>query len=248
MRPLVRLALLPIAALLLCGWTPRTEERIAKKAAQLAPPDLRFLIEKYEPLYLEGVRQAAAAEAREGHHFTLTPGAKGLQTRIDAELAAAVGGVKRGDPMSALVRRLGVLSHLVADANNPFLHDDSDQRLNPSRADFESYLDRRLEVMPTVFYGLDRSFKPDSYLRRTFERTASLRPLLTEEYFRGGERRRATEFDDRSTAFGIASICYSRSVTDLVNVYFYVWREAGGDIRVATAMYRGNLLLNSDAD
>ena len=45
--------------------------------------------------------------------------------------------------------------------------------------------------------------------------------------------------------FGIASVCYSRAVTDLVNLYYYIWKEAGGDVRSAAVMRNGNLSLNA---
>jgi hypothetical protein len=62
------------------------------------------------------------------------------------------------------------------------------------------------------------------------------------EYARGGN---AAVFDDRSTAFGVASVSYSRAVTDLVNIYYYIWKEAGGDVRSAAVMRGGNLSLNA---
>ena len=69
---------------------------------------------------------------------------------------------------------------------------------------------------------------------------------MREEYFRYGERRTSAEFDDRSTAFGVASVCYSRAVTDVVNLYYYIWRQAGGDVRSAALMRGGNLVLNAN--
>jgi hypothetical protein len=84
------------------------------------------------------------------------------------------------------------------------------------------------------------------YLDNVFHRSSTFYPLLSEEYFRYGSRRSAAEFDDRSTAFGVASVCYSRSVSDLVNIYYYIWREAGGDVRRAAVMQRGNLLVNAN--
>ena len=68
---------------------------------------------------------------------------------------------------------------------------------------------------------------------------------MSSEYFpTGSEPRTSSDFDDRSTAFGVASVCYSHAVTDLVNLYFYIWKEAGGDVRAATAMRSGNLMIN----
>jgi hypothetical protein len=69
---------------------------------------------------------------------------------------------------------------------------------------------------------------------------------MGEEYFREGVQRTSTDFDDRSTAFGVASVCYSHAVTDLVNLYYHIWRQAGGDVRSAAVMRRGNLVLNAN--
>ena len=107
-----------------------------------------------------------------------------------------------------------------------------------------AYLERRLSKFPTVFYGLDSKFHLRSYLDRTLARSARFYPLVGEEYYRGGRRRGSTEFDDRSTAFGIASISYSRSVSDVVNLYYYIWKEAGGDVRSAAVMRDGNLTMH----
>ena len=142
--------------------------------------------------------------------------------------------------------KTGLLAHLVADANNPFHVAKDDSRLAASHNDFEQYFERKLSKFPTVFYGLDPQFRLGTYLDKTFARTAKFYPLMSEEYFRSGERRTSAEFDDRSTAFGVASVCYSRAVTDLVNLYYYIWKEAGGDVRSAAAMRRGNLLLNGN--
>ena len=55
-------------------------------------------------------------------------------------------------------------------------------------------------------------------------RTAAFTPLIAEEYRRGD----SASFDDLSTAFGVASVCYSHAVTDTANLFTYIWREAGG--------------------
>ena len=98
---------------------------------------------------------------------------------------------------------------------------------------FERYFERRMLKFPTVFYGLEQNFQLSSYLDRTFDRTAKFYPLVDEEYFRFDEKHDSSEFDDRSTAFGVASVCYSRAVTDIVNIDYYIWGHAGGDVRGA---------------
>lgn len=239
---IVLLFLLPLEA---GAWTRASDERIAMKSAALAPPDLRVLIEKFEGDYKHGLERAQAEEATDTHHFFVLSREGRLRERIERETRAAIDAIRKGDPMSLVVERLGVLVHLVADANNPFHVANDNPRLAASHNDFETYFERRLSKFPTVFYGLDPQFQLGSYLDKTFKRTAKFYPLISEEYFRTGTRRSSAEFDDRSTAFGVASICYSRAVTDLVNLYYYIWKEAGGDVRSAALMRDGNLSLNA---
>ena len=245
MRRLAIVLLCAFFPLTASAWTRASEERIAKKSAALAPPDLRLLIEKFDGDYRLGLEQAQADEGTESHHFFVVSREGRLRERIERETRAAIQAIRGGEPMSAVMQRLGGLAHFVSDANNPFHVAKDDPRLAASQNDFEQYFERRLPKFPTVFYGLDPNFRLGAYLDRTFARSAKFYPLVREEYFRGGERRTSAQFDDRSTAFGIASVCYSRAVTDLVNLYYFIWKEAGGDVRTAAAMRSGNLLLHA---
>lgn len=233
------LLLFPLTA---TAWTRASDERIASKAAALAPPDLRLLLEKFEGDYKEGLARAQSDEGSDIHHYFVLSRQGRLREGIERETRLAIQMIRKGDPMSDVVQRLGILAHLVADANNPF-HVANDAPLHgESHNDFETYFERRLSKFPTVFYGLDPQFRLSQYLDRTFARSAKFYPLMRGEYARGGS---AAVFDDRSTAFGVASISYSRAVTDLVNLYYYIWKEAGGDVRSAAVMRGGNLSLNA---
>lgn len=233
---------LPVCA---SAWTRTSDERIAKKSAALAPPDLRTVIERFDGEYKRGIERAQADEGSTTHHFFVLSREGQLREQIEKETRRAIQMIRTGEPMGAVAERLGILAHLVADANNPFHVANDDARLAASHNDFEQYFERKLAKFPTVFYGLDPQFRLGAYLDRTFARSAKFYPLMSEEYSRNGERRTSADFDDRSTAFGVASVCYSRAVTDLVNLYYYIWKEAGGDVRTAAAMQRGNLLLNA---
>ena len=224
------------------GWSVEAEQRIARKAATLAPPDLRLLIQKYESDYLRGLRDAAEAEIGGSHRVR---GKRGqLRQHIDRGVSSAVQGVRARQPMRDLVYELGTIAHLVADANNPLLVGNAD--LTGVELDYQSYFDRKLGKFPTVFYGLRTGFDPAGTLDAAFDRSRRFNELLHEEYYRDGRRRASTEFDDRSTAFGIASISYSRAVSDTVNLYFHIWSQVGGDVRSAAILRKGNLLLNEN--
>ncbi|HYC58276.1 MAG TPA: hypothetical protein VEK79_01795 [Thermoanaerobaculia bacterium] len=240
---IVLLVLFPLTA---TAWTRAGDERIAQKGAALAPPDLRMLIELFDAEYKQGIARAQAEEGSESHHYFVMTREGRLRERIERETRDAVAAIRKGEPMSAVVERLGGLAHLVADANNPFHVSKDNPRLAGSQDDFEKYFERRMVRFPTVFYGLDQNFRLGAYLDRTFARSAKFYPLVAEEYFRDGQRRTSAAFDDRSTAFGVASISYSRAVTDVVNLYYFIWKEAGGDVRSAAVMRDGNLLLNAN--
>ena len=226
------------------AWTPAAEKRIASKASQLAPPDMRLLIEKYPAEFQRGLEDAQRDEERDRHVFYMNRKHGQLPNQIQREVRAAISILRERRPVPQFVESLGRIAHLVGDANNPFRTSDADPRLAASQADFEAYLERRMTALPTIFYGLTEPFHLQTFIATGVTRSASYHPLLADEYFRGGQRRTSAAFDDRSTAFGIASLSYSHAVTDLVNIYYYVWKEVGGDVRSARAMRKGTLLLN----
>lgn len=241
MRALGAVPLLLLFALPLHAWTPAGDAKIARKATALAPPDLRMLIEQFDGDFRAGLDRAQSEEGAATHRYRLADREGKLREKIVAETNTIVSMIRKGDSMRSVVERLGGLAHFVADANNPFQVGAIDPAIRSSQGDYERFFENRLTKFPTVFYGLDASFRLTPYLDRTLTRTASFAPLLNEEYTRDGVRRTSADFDDRSTAFGVASVCYSRSVTDLVNLYFHIWREAGGDVRAERVLRGGNL-------
>jgi hypothetical protein len=235
MKRLVFLLLIPTAA---NAWTRTSDRQIAYRAAQLAPRDMRLVITRYHNQYYAGVDRALAEEGTDMHRAH-------LRERIQSETSTIITLLRTKKPMQEVVLRLGMLAHLIGDANNPF-HVATDAEVEPAHADFEHYFERRMERFPTVFYGLDPRFALPQYVDRTLHRTAKYAPLMDEEYFRGGSRHTSAEFDDRSTAFGVASICYSHAITDAVNLDYYIWREAGGDVRQAASMISPRVIPNAN--
>ena len=238
------LLFLPLTAF---AWTRTSDERIAEKSAMLAPPDLRLVLSHYDPSYKTGIERAESEEGNETHHYFVLSRTGKLRERIEAETAKTISLLRSRESMADVVEHLGILAHLVADANNPFHVSNENPRLDLSYDDFEQYFERSLAKFPTVFYGLDDQPDVSTIVERAVTRTQRFYPLMVSEYLTDdGGRRTSADFDDHSTAFGVASVCYSHAVTDLVNLYYYIWREAGGDVRSATAMRSGNLVLNSN--
>jgi hypothetical protein len=226
MKRLGAALLLLSTALPAMAWTKAADQRIAVKSAELAPPDLRLIIRKYNKEYLRGVDDALATEGTDIHR-------RRLRERIDEQARGIVTMIRTNQPMSAVVGELGNLSHLVGDANNPFHIGDDDAA---SRIDFEQYFERRLARFAPVFYGLDTNLVLNTYLDKMFKRTTRFSPLMAEEYSRGS----GATFDDRSTAFGVASVCYSHAITDNVNIYYFIWKAAGGSVRTPPRLTHAN--------
>jgi len=237
--PMKRFLVLLLFPLTANAWTPASDHQIADRAARLAPHDLNLLIKRFHKQYVAGIDYGI----REEHGTDVRRGQ--LRERIDKETRGTIGMIRSNQPMSQVIARMGLLAHLIGDANNPF-HVSTEEALDQLYPDFEGYFERRMQKFPTVFYGLDSQFALQHYLERTFKRTASFSPLVREEYFRGGRMHTSADFDDRSTAFGVASICYSHAVTDIVNLYYYIWKQSGGDVRLEASMRGARVIQNAN--
>jgi hypothetical protein len=149
-RLAIVLLFLPLPAF---AWTRASDLRIATKSASLAPPDLQLLLHQLEPEYHRGLEVAEADEGSANHHYFVLSRTGKLRERIEKETAAIIRMIRTNQPMSLVVEHLGILAHLVSDANNPFHVSEDDPRLSLSYDDFEQYFERSLAKFPTVFYG-----------------------------------------------------------------------------------------------
>jgi hypothetical protein len=197
-RLLLILALLPFNA---HAWTLAADRQIAAAGAKLAAPELYRAVTSFHREFARGLETAIAEEGRHGV----------LRERIESETRKTIAMLKANEPMSAVVERLGVLAHLVADANTPSVN-----------ADYARYFESRMARFPIVFYGPDPQLRLGAFIDRTLRRTANLKPLVAAEYEHGD----SSTFDDHSTAFGVAAVCYSHAITDTANLFTYIWRDA----------------------
>jgi len=86
------------------------------------------------------------------------------------------------------------------------------------------------EKFSVVFYGFD-----ERLLKGDLPGYLEFRKQENERVFQ--RLRRYTELPDQSTAvetspqYGIVSIAFSHAVTDVTNIWYYIWKEAHGDLR-----------------
>src|SRR5436190_9709104 len=146
-RFLFLILLFPLTA---SAWTRTSDYQIADRAAKLAPQDLNLIIKRLHKQYAAGIDYGIREESTEDHRAH-------LRDRIEKETRGVIGMLRSNQPMAQVVARMGLLAHLVGDANNPF-HVEIEEALESSRDDFERYFERRMVRFPTVFYGLDSRF------------------------------------------------------------------------------------------
>jgi hypothetical protein len=217
------------------AWTPATQAAIAREAARLAPPDLWRQIDRHKL----ALRDGALAPFEDGDpakHFKNPDGTGELDRVIVAEVERAVRTIQGLSPFEEVVFQLGVVSHYVADASNPLNTSAADPEEGRYFADYARYLEATEPRLPVVFYGLRPGLEaqpdPSPLVAAALLRGRALYPLVGREYRRIGFASGLDRFDDRSTAFGVASLAFSHAVSDVGLVLRYVWIRAGGaDLR-----------------
>ncbi len=216
------------------GWTPATQVTIAREAARLSTPDLYRQIDKHRRAYEAGVN-APFADSDASRHAKNPDGSGRLDRATFDAVDAAVQAIRGHQPFEEIVRRLGMVSHFVADANNPLAASAGDPEEGRYFADYLRYVESAEPRFPLVFYGVPAAtpsgLEPRavaSLLDGALRRGRQLYPMIGREYRRIGFGSGLGQFDDRSTAFGVGSLAFSHAVTDVTLVLRYIWITAGG--------------------
>jgi hypothetical protein len=253
-RSLPRLAALPCAAALAFlpsgaarAWTPRTQQTIAWEAARLAPPDLARQLVKRRAAYLAGVIQPFD-DSDPARHRQDPDGNGNLVATLEDGVAQAVAAIRTHRPFDEVVFRMGVAAHFMADANNPLASSNDDPEAGRYFVDFLRYAETAEPRFPLVFYGirpgLERAPDVAGLVADTLRRGRAFYPLIGLEYRKIDFASGIGRFDDRSTAFGVASVAFSHAVTDVALVLRYIWiRAGGGDDRASLPAGGTRLLL-----
>lgn len=216
----------PVAA-----WTQKSQESIALDAARLAPPDLYRQLRRNKASYLHGVRQPFVDYQAQLHQKHADGGGQ-LDRALNKAIEDAVLSIQLMRPFNEISYRLGLVSHHVADLNNPLHSSQDDREEGRYYADYLRYVESAQPRFAVVFYGFDRQLDQPQELRALFteslERSRHFYGFVGREYRRIGFGSGIRGFDDRSTAFGIASLSHSHAVSDTAEVFRYIWLRAGG--------------------
>jgi hypothetical protein len=217
------------------GWTEDTRIRMIRQSMELMPDSLRIILQQQDQICLDGARAATGASGSEAQHRGRD--ADALKNRIDATAAAVrdtVDAINRHEPFRQIAYRFGEVAHLVADLNFPLNHPTGAAVPPPSYDRYRAFIESAMVRFPVVLDPADtgRLAADDlnGYLESITERVQPYGPRLAELLRLEAERPDPERFDDRSVAFGIASLTYSRSVSDVSRIWLYIWQQANGDM------------------
>jgi hypothetical protein len=224
------------------AWTDDHQLTVAWEAARLGPRDLYRQLLRHRADFEAGV--LAPGRRCDGE----AEGSGGYAKSLGREVEQAVRDIRAHRPFPEVVRRLGVIARCLADANNPLAGGDSDPDEGRYAADFDRYVASAQARFPLLFYGLkpelERARDLGPLLAETAKRGRFAYPRIGQEYRRIDYGSGAARFDDRSTAFGVASVSFSHAVTDTALALRYVWlRAGGGDERTALPREGQSVLL-----
>ena len=231
MTPRTILLLVLLLPTPLSAWSKENQVQIGWEAARLAPPDLYRQILRHKLAFRDGLI-APFDDSDERRHEKNADGSGSLDLVIGQEAQRAVSYIVGHRPFEDVVEQLGVLVHYLNDANYPLRTSTADPAESKYADDFVRYVSSAEPRFAVAFYGVDERLDGietvPAFVQRTLQRSRALYPFIGQEYSRIGGRSGVGAFDDRSTAFGVAAVSFSRALTDAVAVLRLVWLEAGG--------------------
>jgi hypothetical protein len=168
-------------------------------------------------------------------------GSGSLDGVIASEISSTIRAIEAHRPFAEVMQRLGRVSHYVADLNLPLNTANVDRDERRYFRDFLDYVETARPRFAVVFYGVGSEWRNggdvDLWTRRTLARGRKLYPSIGDEYRRIGMAPGNVAFDDRSTAFAVASLSYSHALSDVSRAFRYIWLTAGGgDPRATLAL------------
>jgi hypothetical protein len=224
-------------------WTPVIKQKIVTEALKVAPPSLARLIIRHSDSLMAGLADAEANGISPQHRQEglSTAGSAASSLALTAKWAAAA--MDGHKPMATMVYRMGVVAHYALDLSDP-MHTAPGSGQAQFIGDYSFYVERNSSKFPVVFYGYPEpagpAGDPSSILESPTDLDLHQVGLLAAQesrvYYSHLVRAYATSngasrgFDVRSIPFGVASICYSRAVTNVARGWLFAWRVARGDI------------------
>ena len=196
--------------------------KIAVDALRLAPPALGRQLTRYRTELEKGAREPVPTGFPEA------------AKRLAEDSNALVAMVNDHKSFRKISRVMGRIAGTMGALNDPLW---AVPGAGPSAdsVKFAAYFREKMDRFPLVFNGYD-TFDISAgdfagFAQGINSRYTNDRERLHHAYHPpDGGPVRATDFDDRSVPFAIASLCYSHAVTDTAHVWIRIWQRVNGDL------------------
>jgi hypothetical protein len=212
------------------AWTAATRVVMVDDAIKLMPTALRDVLERRRNDVRRGMLEPMTLEDAMTHRPTWEGGT--LEASVAAAARDLVSGAETRVSFHDVARRFGVLAHFVADAGFPPA---ASGREGAARyAHFGALCQTRRPRFPLVFYGHENDalagYDFAAFTRGVLARARAEDVNLARAYAEAPSWDDPGAFDDRSVPFAVASLSYSRSVTDIAQAWLTAWRQCHGDL------------------
>jgi hypothetical protein len=216
------------------AWTDATRLRMVQDALKATPPALNTILERYREDLERGVIEPSQHEGEEVH-YQHADGSAGLAAagvvRKESEVRALL---QEGRSLQRFAFEMGVLAHLISDVGFPLNASDADPREPLYREAYRAYIEKYLAKIPFVLETPDSEALESGnllgYMMSSSRQAAEGYALIGPAFKDDGTPRTPAALDLRSVPFGIASLAYSRTVTDIVQVWRHLWASVHGDM------------------
>lgn len=210
--------------------TPAVRAEVARRAITLMPPSLARQLKKHikqvEAGATEGIAGSPApVEALDPGHAD-----EELETRV-REIVALL---DTRAPMARVARAFGYAARTAADLSFGLHVGPRDPRADRIYGEFCRFVESRLPRMVVTFAGYSDPELANgdipAFARRVAAQARRDYDGILNTWYPPGRQPVAQDFDDRSVAFGTASIEVSLALTATARAWLYSWNAAGGDL------------------
>lgn len=216
------------------AWPAPMHESIAEQAGRLMPLSLQRIL----AAHIDELKRGAVAPLSFQNREILYLHADGRYGSLDEaalkQTQRVLDLLEQRQSMGAVAYEMGVLSHLVAAAQDPVNVSAEDPREAEWAPSFERYAAAQHGRFQVVFDGyLSPHLARDDvrgFVRSLAERSRRHYPILSHAYLlEDGSVASNSSFDDRHPVFGVASLAYSHAIADTAKLWLYAWIHGNGD-------------------
>jgi hypothetical protein len=198
---------------------PVPPDAVVLSARKLMPPALRDILERRQHILLNAFRHTRTAADLDG-----------ARAELVAELAAMDRRLANLPPFDEVVAGFGAIARRVC-AFNAWERFASTPAERTCITEFHGFVERKRHRFVACFNNysplLFADDRTDLYLESMERRNRDYTRRVLALYRDGGSAR---TFDERSPAFGLASLQFSHTLTDVANLWLSCWRRANGDL------------------